>query len=96
MFRLMLQRFTLMLVLTFPAAVAAQNPQGAIIFQQKCASCHRVASTSHAPSPDVLRRLSRASILTTLETGAMKMQGAGLTQAQREAVAKFLSDVKTS
>ncbi|MGH9445405.1 MAG: PQQ-binding-like beta-propeller repeat protein, partial [Terriglobia bacterium] len=44
----------------------------------------------------VLHRLSRASILTTLETGAMKMQGAGLTQAQREAVAKFLSDVKTS
>ncbi len=90
------QRCALILLLTFPAALAAQSPEGAKIFQQKCASCHQNASTSHAPLPAVLHQLPRTSIVSALETGVMKMQGADLTEAQRQAVAAFLSSVKVT
>jgi polyvinyl alcohol dehydrogenase (cytochrome) len=69
---------------------AAAPPDGAAIFANKCAVCHRPDSGSKAPLPDGLRQMSRQSILAALETGKMKWEGAWLTKAQRNAVADYL------
>jgi polyvinyl alcohol dehydrogenase (cytochrome) len=52
--------------------------------------CHRPDSGTRAPDPDALRRKTRQSILTALESGSMAGQGAGLTAAERLAVAAYL------
>lgn len=63
---------------------------GALLFNRKCAACHRAGSGTRAPIPEVLRRMSRGSILSALETGLMKTQGAGLTPGERALVANYL------
>ena len=52
--------------------------------------CHRLESGTRAPLPEVLHKMSRRSILTSLETGAMKSQGAGLTSDERASIAAYL------
>jgi polyvinyl alcohol dehydrogenase (cytochrome) len=69
---------------------------GAAIFQHHCAVCHRAGSGTRAPLPDQLRRMSRASILSALETGVMKVQGSQLSASERAAVADFLSSVQSN
>src|SRR5438477_4966633 len=63
---------------------------GAILFKNKCSMCHQAGSGTRAPLTEVLRRMSRQSILTALETGRMKPQAAGLSQEQLEAIANYL------
>ena len=63
---------------------------GAAIFRNKCAACHRAGSGTRAPLPEVLHRMSRQSILTALESGLMKSQGASLSAGDRVAVATYL------
>ena len=63
---------------------------GAILFKIKCSMCHQAGSGTRAPLPEVLRRMSRNSILTSLETGRMKPQAAGLSHDQLEAIANYL------
>lgn len=70
------------------------RPNGGKLFNERCAVCH--GTGTRAPEIDVLRQLSRASIIRALETGKMKAEGAQLTPAQRAAVAEFLSSVKAS
>jgi len=68
----------------------ATPPDGARIFADKCATCHRAESKSKAPLPDGLRQMSRASILLALESGKMKWEGKWLTKKQRNAIADYL------
>ncbi|HEV2379988.1 MAG TPA: PQQ-binding-like beta-propeller repeat protein [Terriglobia bacterium] len=70
--------------------------QGAIVFQQKCAMCHATNSQTRAPLLESLRQMSKGSILTALQTGEMQAQGAKLTRPEREEVAEYLADPRTS
>jgi hypothetical protein len=72
------------------AACASYAEDGAAIFQSKCSVCHASGGASQAPLPDALRHMSWQAILNALETGKMKAQGATLSAADREAVAKYL------
>jgi polyvinyl alcohol dehydrogenase (cytochrome) len=76
-------------------AVTAQAqfvPDGAAVFQKACASCHaQPAPDSRAPTREVLRSVAPEAILTALTVGNMFRQGAELTDAERRAVAAFLS-----
>lgn len=78
------------LLIAFSSAEASQNTAGAAIFQKRCAVCHHEGNSAHAPSPDALHRLSPDAVLSALETGVMKAQGAHLTRAERRSVAQFL------
>ena len=69
---------------------------GAAIFENKCANCHRADSGSKAPLPDGLRQMSRESILAALESGKMKWEGRWLSKAQRAAVADYLGSAALS
>lgn len=74
----------------FTGQVEAQNRDGATVFNTVCSMCHKEGSASNAPLPDVLRTMPVASIQAALDTGKMKAIAAGLSPAERTAVAKYL------
>jgi polyvinyl alcohol dehydrogenase (cytochrome) len=75
----------------FAIAAFAQAPDGKALFAAKCAMCHSEGGDKRAPLPEVLQQRPNESIVVALEAGAMRSQGAGLTSAERRAVADFLS-----
>jgi polyvinyl alcohol dehydrogenase (cytochrome) len=83
----------LALLIAAPLASAQARPDGAALFQQHCATCHAgtAASTSRAPSRAVLAEKTQQEILQTLESGAMVIYGNQMNEAERRAVAAFLS-----
>ncbi len=81
------------ILLTAPRASAQAAPDGAALFQQHCATCHAgaAAAASRAPTRDVLAEKTQQEILQTLESGAMVIYGNQMNEAERRAVAAFLS-----
>jgi polyvinyl alcohol dehydrogenase (cytochrome) len=69
---------------------------GSFLFQTHCASCHQPFSAARAPWPEVLRRMPRQAILTALEAGQMRAQGATLTGRQRAVVAGYLGEAEAA
>ena len=71
---------------------AAPFEDGAALFDKNCAVCHKAEQAQNrTPTPQMLMRLSKTAILNALDGGVMKVQGAALTPAQREAIAAYLS-----
>lgn len=81
----------LILMFGLSSEALPQSPDGAAIFQQKCAMCHRNSQETRAPSKAVLGQLSRSYIERSLETGDMRSVGRQLTRKERISVARFLS-----
>lgn len=72
------------------ASLRAASVSGADVYKDHCAACHDQASSTRAPSRDVLQKMSAARILRTLDFGLMMGVAYPLNREQREAVAKFL------
>src|SRR5579872_4704784 len=70
-----------------------RHPQidGAALFQQKCASCHRDDNDMRAPVPEALHQMSRETILAALKSGRMRWQGKFLSQEKKNAIADYLA-----
>ncbi len=81
----------LILFLTACATLLAADPEGAVIYRQKCAICHDRSSETRAPAPAALRQMTPESVVKSLESGQMKQQGAVLTAAEKTAVAEYLT-----
>jgi polyvinyl alcohol dehydrogenase (cytochrome) len=65
---------------------------GAALFKERCATCHDAGAAVRAPLRDVLSALSPQQIITALNPGGtMAEQGKDLTEAQKTAVATYLS-----
>ena len=75
------------LIVFCASALFAQD--GASIYKSRCAACHD-APVGRVPPVAALRKMSVAVILSTLDDGVMKTQAAGLTEGQRQAVARYL------
>jgi len=73
-----------------PQSATAQTAGGAQVFERACASCH-TAAASRAPGVDVLKTRTPQAIIESLVTGAMRVQGARLSGAERRAVAEFIT-----
>lgn len=85
------------LFLTLCVSAFAANEKGAELFQKQCAVCHKAGGgANRTPSPEALSRMPKQSIVTALDTGVMKLQGAALSLAEREAIADFLTVGQTS
>ena len=69
-------------------AAASQKPDGEAIFAGRCMLCH--GPGLRAPDLEQLRKLSTQHVYDVLTTGAMQQQAAGLSEADRRAVAKFI------
>jgi polyvinyl alcohol dehydrogenase (cytochrome) len=82
------------LLLASTGSARAQAPQpaadGAAVFTRACASCHQPGQTA-VPPPDALRAFTPEGIVNALTNGKMAAQGAGLSAAERAAVAQFLT-----
>jgi polyvinyl alcohol dehydrogenase (cytochrome) len=74
----------------------SKRTDGAAIFEQKCAVCHRNVQQTRAPSRELMGELSREYILRSLETGLMSSVGRQLAKKERIAVADFLSTVESA
>ena len=80
------------LVFCASLANAQVPPDGAAVFEKACAACHaNPPPDSRAPTREVLRTVAPEAILTALTAGNMFVQGSGITDAERRAVAGFLA-----
>jgi polyvinyl alcohol dehydrogenase (cytochrome) len=80
-----------LVLLAASAPAFGADPDGAALYQQHCAACHDASAVTRAPAPAALRLMSPENVVRSLETGAMKAQGAPLDAAQRLALARFLT-----
>jgi polyvinyl alcohol dehydrogenase (cytochrome) len=76
--------------LSLTPTLLAQQPAGAAVYKDFCASCH---DTPEGRTPDLasLRTRTPEAVLAALETGAMMVQASKLTPAQRRAVSEFVA-----
>ena len=82
-------------ILCCAAACAAAPPaevpaDGKALFEKHCAMCHKPTTDNRTPTSEALKKLPNQAIVTALETGAMKSQGAALKPNERQAIADFL------
>jgi polyvinyl alcohol dehydrogenase (cytochrome) len=75
------------------AQTAPATPDGALLFKEHCSTCHVRGGTkgSAAPSVEVLGQKTQEEILRALESGAMTIYGNRMIEAERRAVAAYLS-----
>ena len=89
-------RFVLLsaVLLVAPIAVSAQAlPDGAQLYQQRCAMCHETAMGG-APARTVISAKTHDSIIETLTSGVMKPQATGLKAEEIAALATYLALAK--
>ena len=72
-----------------PLAASAQ--EGEVIYQSLCAACHTTPPEEHIPDVDSLRRLDANTIVDTLTSGTMRLQGQAMNPEQRVWVAEYLA-----
>lgn len=69
-----------------PAAAGAQ------VYKERCAACHDASEATRAPSREALRARTAAQIVAALDPGGvMAGNAAGMSAAEKQAVATFLS-----
>lgn len=69
----------------------AQSPDGKALFQTHCAMCHVKPPTDDIPPLTQIATLDPNTIVDTLTDGNMRIQGQGLTNPERIAVAQFVT-----
>jgi polyvinyl alcohol dehydrogenase (cytochrome) len=79
----------------FNADDPAKAGRGGEVYAQRCAGCH-AEGIGHAPQRAMFTFMSPHSIVRALNSGAMQVQGEGLTDADKVAVAEYLSGRKMS
>ncbi len=77
------------------AAAFAAPPDGSAIYSASCAACHDHPQ-ERVPSRESLAKRAPEDVITALSTGAMKEQGKNLNDADKRAVARFLTGKEPS
>ncbi|MGA2116474.1 MAG: PQQ-binding-like beta-propeller repeat protein [Bryobacteraceae bacterium] len=72
------------------SAGVSMAQEGTRVYIAHCQQCHDQNSDAHAPLAEALATKPWEAILKSLETGAMRAQGAQLTPEERRAVARYL------
>lgn len=72
------------------ARAPSDTIDGGALFRAQCASCH-AGTDPRIPTVDALRQRTPEAVLDTLTTGSMRQQGGSLTDAERRAIATYLS-----
>jgi len=76
---------------TAAAAPTAGEHPGKAVYDRACAACHNNPEATRSPSLEALRRMRFTNVNYALTEGKMKAQAAGLTDAERTAVANYLT-----
>ncbi len=69
----------------------ATPPSGQALYQSHCAMCHEMANTPPFMNLHVLKTMAPENIVLALTSGQMRSQGENLSQAERVAVAEFVT-----
>ncbi len=69
----------------------ARRAAAAGIFERQCATCHSTEQSGRTPSRFSLALLTPRAVVSALEDGVMRAEGARLSRDQRVAVAEFLT-----
>lgn len=72
------------------AVAPMAEANGAKVYEQRCAACHS-GNVPRAPQLNVLRQKSPEDVLDALVTGVMLFLGWGMPDAERRAVAEFIT-----
>jgi polyvinyl alcohol dehydrogenase (cytochrome) len=84
--------FTAFVFLATSLCAAAADPDGAALYQARCAACHDNASTeSRIPKREQIAARSPETITAALFDGAMIGQASGLTIEEGRAIARFVT-----
>jgi len=75
---------------SFCQPARAQAPDGGTIYRQRCATCHD-HPLERVPSRDTIASLSVEAVTSALTTGVMRQQAAGLSAAEIQALAGFVT-----
>src|SRR5262245_54112690 len=73
----------------------AAPPDGAALYQQRCAACHDNPQ-ERTPPKSVLARRTPDEVIASLTTGSMKTQATGLKEAEIRALAVYLTGKQPS
>ncbi|MCX7863679.1 MAG: PQQ-binding-like beta-propeller repeat protein [Novosphingobium sp.] len=78
-----------------PGVIPAESrfPLGDRVYQQHCAACHD-GEASRAPARVVMSFMTPEAIYRVLTSGAMRAQGAGLSEEERRAVAQHVTNTE--
>jgi polyvinyl alcohol dehydrogenase (cytochrome) len=68
--------------------------RGKSIFQTQCNICHKDTINSLAPGISALNSMTPRSIVSSLESGKMRAQGAALSAVDKQVVAEWLTNTK--
>lgn len=83
-------RHLLLAALAISSVAVAASPDGAALYKQRCAACHDHPS-DRVPSRDVLAKRAPEDVMKALTVGAMKEQGAGLSNDEMRSLAVLLT-----
>ena len=75
------------------AAAAAEPRPAAVLYQSYCSGCHE-GQVPRAPHAVYFQTIGPKTILAALNGGAMQVQGAALSMAEKRSVAEFLGAAK--
>src|SRR5260370_3693082 len=78
-----------MLTLTLFALALTQSANGATLFENRCATCHRT-NDPRTPTVAALKQKTPQSIIDSLTTGVMRQQGSEMTDAEKRPRAEYL------
>ncbi len=73
---------------------ASGDHPGKAIYDRSCAACHDNPEATRSPGLDTLRRMSSTNISYALLDGKMKLQAAGLSDIEKNAVTQYLTGSK--
>ena len=79
-----------LLGIVFAFAAFAAAPDGATVYNQKCAMCHD-HPTDRIPTRDTIAKATPETVLKALTTGTMREQGASLSEDEKRAVSSFVT-----
>ena len=81
----------IVLLLAGGISKAAAQVNGAVVYEDHCASCHSGVGDERAPGIPNLMYMSPRSILAAIQTGKMKTVAEGLSEEQQRAVAEWIT-----
>ncbi len=73
------------------AALAEASSPGATLYQNNCASCHDHPESTRALPRDTMAQMPAATIIFALTEGKMKVQGATLSEADRNTLVGYIT-----
>ena len=72
-------------------SLCAAEPDGTLLYAQRCSVCHDSKEMERTPSREELKKRTPEAVVEALTKGVMREQGKGMSDGEMRAVAKFVT-----